>query len=95
MHRSSEIPIQQCEPLLLLLLLLSYSCWISLLTSPSAHRRSSFGRCMNNRKRRGKTGPERFGEAWPISDWPFRVNRRKSEEGRRLSGSLRLIRGIK
>lgn len=41
MHRSSEIPIQQCQPLLLLLLLLVYSCWISLLTSPSAHRRSS------------------------------------------------------
>lgn len=43
MQRSSEKPIQQCEPLLLLflLLLLPHSCWISLLTSPSAHRRSA------------------------------------------------------
>lgn len=46
-----------------------------------------FGRSMNNRKRRGKTGPERFGnaKAWPISDWPFHVSeKRKSSEGRRL-----------
>lgn len=46
-----------------------------------------FGRSMNNRKRRGKTGPERFGngKAWPVSDWPFHVaKKRKSSEGRRL-----------